>query len=185
LLALLPGGVVPAVDGLPTYSGCENCSVAPGSRGALEKCGKALTQATQRLVGTLESVSGTCASTAFACVQTKASDPVCLAGAVAACDKGTTKVAAAFANFAAAVAKQCGSAAIDFDQLTDPAGLNLAATTVSCAATPTSAETLADCLRRGASARRGVGASDLRSAARARRERPPRRSARASQPGVQ
>ena len=150
LLTLLPDVILPPVDGLPVFTGCEQCSVEVANQKPIEQCGRALTKTTQTLVAKLDGTYRACAQKVLACVQTKADAAVCLAKAQAGCDKGATTIAKAVGKFATAVAKKCGPSAVDFAQLASAAGLNLDALAQSCsslgASAPTSAETLAACL---------------------------------------
>jgi hypothetical protein len=130
LLSLLPGAPPAATDELPTVPGCGACSGDPGARKGIEKCGKALAGATEKVASALESAFGKCTGALFECVQGKAGAPECTAAATAACTKESAKVTKAFAKLGAATVKGCGG---DFPTSSDDAGLNLAALAPRCA----------------------------------------------------
>lgn len=154
LLTLLHDVTLPPVEGLQTFPGCEQCSVEVANRKPIEQCGRALTKTTQTLVAKLEGTYGACAQKVLACVQTNADPSACLTKAKAGCEKGAGTIANAIQKFATAVAKKCGSSAVDFGQLTSAGGLNLDALAGSCpslgASAPTNADTLATCLQQRA-----------------------------------
>ena len=154
LLTLLPDVTLPVVEGLPAIPGCGQCSVTTANRKAVEQCGRTLTATTQSLVAKLEGEIGACAQKVLACVQTKSDAPECSAKARASCDKGADKIAKAIGTFATAIAKKCGTGAVDFGQIAGASGLDLEALADACVAlgtsAPTSAQTLAQCLRQRA-----------------------------------
>lgn len=151
LLGLLPGAALPPVEGLESFAGCGTCTSASDPKG-VEQCGHALTKATESLLADLDARFASCAQGVLACVQVQADKPKCLPAATSKCTDAAAKVTAALAKFAAQADKKCGGAAIDFTQLTAPAGLNLDALATECAkfglAAPSSAATLVECLQR-------------------------------------
>jgi DNA-binding beta-propeller fold protein YncE len=138
---------LPGVAGLPVFHGCGTCGAPPASRKAVEQCGKALSKARQALGASLEKTLAGCAEKVLGCVQTKSDDPKCRPGATAGCDKAAAKLDATLGKFAAAVAKKCGPAAVDFSELTAPSGLGLGALAPHCTTAPTDAAGAAACLQ--------------------------------------
>ena len=150
LLSLLPV-VLPPIDGLPPFPGCGDCAVQPGAGKVVAKCGQVVTKASADLIASLERQFVSCTQNVFACTQTNATTK-CFDQATTGCDKGAAAVTAAYAKFAGTLAKSCGSAAVDFDTLAAPTGLDFEALGDSClavgAAVPTSLDALDECLRR-------------------------------------
>lgn len=144
LLALLPTAL-PAVSGLPIFPGCDACSVAPGGRKQVEQCGKAVTKAAQTLTAALEKAFSACGQKAFACAQ--AGSEACFGGAAQTCDKSEAKIGAAFGKLATAVGKKCAAGSIEFSELADTTGLNLAALGAVCPGAAASPDALAVCLQ--------------------------------------
>ena len=134
ILALLPDVVLPVVDGLPAFEGCENCSVAPAARKAVETCGRTVPKATHKLVVSLEKQLNACSQKVFECVQKEDAKPDCLIKAQAACTKGTVTIGTAADKLSTTIGKACGGDGLGFDELLREEGLNLAAVGTHCLA---------------------------------------------------
>ena len=104
-----------------------------GAKAAV-KCQKGVAKAGAGFVAQEQKLLQKCAAVVASCVQTKASDPACVAKARATCGKLAQKLTTVEAKVSATLAKSCAAPAIDPASVLAPSGLGFGVHAPTCAA---------------------------------------------------